>query len=101
MNCRKCRKQYVGKSETPLNKRLNNHRSHTKHARSDLCELAAHVINNANHDFQTDITIMPIEQIKNLNFDNEKKKEILKKRERFWIKKLKSFQPFGINKRFG
>ena len=30
VTCKKCNKQYVGKSERQLNTRLNNHRSHLK-----------------------------------------------------------------------
>jgi peptide-methionine (R)-S-oxide reductase len=62
--CVICKKQYVGKSETPLNIRLNNHKSHIKNS-INSCELAEHFIKNKdNHVFSRDITIHPIETIK-------------------------------------
>ena len=101
ITCRKCKKQYVGKSETPLNIRLNNHKSHIKN-KINSCELAEHFIDNEeDHNFIKDTTILPIETIKKEHMDIDRKKQLLRKRERFWMLKLKSCQPFGLNKRLG
>ena len=43
LQCRICQLQYVGKSETPLNIRLNNHR---KDAKSQASILARKLVNN-------------------------------------------------------
>lgn len=99
ITCMPCKKQYVGKSETPLNIRLNNHRNHIKN-RLETCELAEHFIRSPQHDFSRDVCITPIETITK-NLELEKKKSVLKERERFWISKLKTIQPSGINKRYG
>jgi len=100
INCLKCKKQYVGKCETGLNIRLNNHRNHVKN-KVRSCELAEHFINNEDHNFDRDITISVIEQLKKLEMNVDKKKAILKVREIFWMHKLNTFQPLGLNKRIG
>ena len=48
LQCRICQLQYVGKNETPLNIRLNNHR---KDAKSQASILARKLVNNWNHNF--------------------------------------------------
>lgn len=99
--CLLCKKQYVGKSETPLNIRLNNHKSHIKNG-INSCELAEHFINNKDsHVFTRDITICAIETIKKNDLRDDQKKHLLRRRERFWISKLQSHQPFGLNKHLG
>ena len=51
IECRICRLQYVGKSETAFNLRLNNHRNHIKRG-VNSCELSEHFLHNSrSHDF--------------------------------------------------
>ena len=78
IECRICRLQYVGKSETAFNLRLNNHRNHIKKG-INSCELSEHFLHNSrSHDFSKDVTITIIEQIKRSNMTIERKKEILR-----------------------
>jgi len=100
IECTKCKKQYVGKSETDLNIRLNNHRSHIKN-KIKSCEIAEHFIDNLDHNFEDDIKVTAIEKLKNEELDDDRKKHILKNRETFWIRTLNTFQPLGLNKRMG
>ena len=49
LQCRICKFQYVGKSETPFHIRFNNHR---KDAKSQASVLACKYFNEQNHNFQ-------------------------------------------------
>ena len=101
IQCVKCGLQYVGKSETNLNIRLNNHRNHIKKA-FNSCELTDHFLTNKySHEFERDISITAIEQITSTTMNINRKKELLQAREIFWQRKLKSIQPRGLNKRLG
>ena len=88
IECRICKLQYVGKSETTFNLRLNNHRNHIKRGFSG-CELTEHFLHNSRtHIFERDTKITIIEEIKRHEMHIERKKEILRSREVFWQKKL-------------
>ena len=101
IECRICRLQYVGKSETAFNLRLNNHRNHIKRG-VNSCELSEHFLHNStSHDLSKDITITIIEQIKRSNMTIERKKDILRAREIFWQCRLNTLQPNGLNERMG
>ncbi|XP_068701258.1 uncharacterized protein [Montipora foliosa] len=64
IECNICLLQYVGKSETPFNTRLNNHRNHVKKGVSS-CELTKHFhYNTRSHNLENDVTITIVEQIK-------------------------------------
>ena len=92
---------YTGKSETAFNLRLNNHRNHIKKGISS-CELTEHFLHNKRtHNFDNNVIITIIEQIRKDNISNEQKKDLLRHREIFWQKKLNSMQPNGLNKRIG
>ena len=96
MECRKCKIQYVGKTITPFNSRLNKHRSDATHPNSDTIPADLHFSDN-NHNFTKDASFTIIEQIKDANKSNEEKGTILLRRENFWIKKLKTLKPKGLN----
>ena len=53
------------------------------------------------HNFDNNVIITIIEQIRKGNKSNEQKKDLLRRREIFWQKKLNSMQPNGLNKRIG
>ena len=54
--------------------------------------------NCPNHDFNRDAKFTVIEELKNTDsFDKEKVKYILEKREDFWMIKLKTIHPDGLN----
>ena len=96
IECRICRLQYVGKSETAFNLRLKNHRNHIERG-INSCELSEHFLHNSrSHDFSKGVTITIIEQIKRSNMTIERKKEILRGREIFWQSQLNTLQPNGL-----
>ena len=69
MECIKCKKQYVGKSEWPFNIRLNNHRKDLK--RIDAIPAIRH-FSQTGHNFEHDAKFTIIEQIRNLNKEKQK-----------------------------
>ena len=99
IECNICNLQYIGKSETAFNACLNNHRNHIKKGISS-CELTEHFLHNKRtHNFDNNVIITIIEQIRKDNISNEQKKDLLRRREILWQKKLNSMQPNGPNKR--
>ena len=76
------------------NERLNGHRSDAKKPNSIL--VARHFLENG-HNFETDFKMTIIEQITNPNLSKESKRQLLLKREDFWIKKLQTLSPNGFN----
>jgi hypothetical protein len=96
-------KQYVGKSQWPLNIRFNNTRNHLRICQA-TCKLVEHFLNSNECNMEEHLILMPIEQIRIATDPNrslEEKKHLLSKREIFWQNKLKTFTPDGLNKREG
>jgi len=91
ITCNRCSKQYVGKTTTSLYTRFNNTRSEIKRNAKGSKSLpyVAH-FNSGDHTVD-DITLMPIEQIHN------RTDTTILRRESFWIAKLKTRRPSGIN----
>ena len=101
IECKICKLQYVGKSETGFNLRLNNHRNHIKKGVSS-CKLTEHFLHNTGtHNFDNDAIITITEQIIQNDMAIERKKEILCTEEIFWQRTLKTLQPNGLSKRTG
>ena len=78
LQCRICQLQYVGKSETSFNIRLNNQR-------------------DGKLNFQGDAKFTLIEQITKGFTTTEELPLLLKKRENFRILELKTLYPDGLN----
>ena len=87
ITCKRCKKQYVGKTETTLNLRVNNHRSFINTKKPD--PLAKHFYTN-NHTF-TDFQITAIDFVPHADTHT------LCNKETFYIKLFKTVQPSGIN----
>ena len=49
------------------------------------------------HNFEHDAKFTITEQIRNLNKEKQEKRKILEHREDFWILKLRTLQPYGLN----
>ena len=95
LECYICNIQYVGKSETPFNIRLNNHRKDVKNP--NAIPACKHFIRQ-DHDFNNHGKIIIIEQLRNIRkTSTETLKERLKQRENFWIMKLETLAPLGLN----
>ena len=95
MECRKCHIQYIGKTETAFNQRLNNHRSNAYRPKPDTIPACKH-FNGKDHDFNRDAKFTLIEQIGNSKTTVEKQTIILQ-RENFWITTLRTLTPLGFN----
>ena len=83
MECTKCKLQYVGKAETELNLRINNHREDV--LKLNEIPTDRHVAQR-DHDFNTDTKFSSIEKLLNTKLSKESITKLLKKHENFWIK---------------
>ena len=93
LQCRICKLQYIGKSEIPFNIHLNNHR---KDAKSQASILAFKHFSEQNHKYQQHAEFTLIEQIKKQT-TTEETRTLLKRRENFWVLKLKTLYPDWLN----
>ena len=101
IECNICNLQYIGKSKTAFNLHLNNHRNHIKKGISS-CELTEHFLHHKRtYNFDNNVIITIIEQIRKDNISNQGKKDLLRRQEIFWQKKLNSMPPNGLNERIG
>ena len=89
--------QYVRKSETSFNIRLDNHRKDIK--KPSTIEACKH-FNNNEHTFSKHGKFIITEQLRNINtIPTEILKLRLRGRENFWIKKLKTLTPYVLKPR--
>ena len=88
--CELCKVQYVGQTKTTLQTRFYNHRSDIKKNSGKKKTLVTEHFNLPNHN-RTNMRCLPIEQV--FSSDNTK----LDERENFWMYKLKTLTPFGLN----
>ena len=96
MECKKCKIQYIGKSEPPFNRRLNTHRHDAYNPTEDTIQADTHY-SNTGHDFNRDAKFTIIERIKDNTKTQLQKREILLRRENFWMTELKTLKPNGLN----
>ena len=90
-----CRVQYVGKAETAFNIRLNNHRKDANNPKSMPADLH---FRKHGHSFNLHAKFTLIEQLSNIHTtDKDTLKFQLKRREDFWIQKLETLTPKGLN----
>ena len=94
MECSLCNIQYIGKAETQFNIRLNNHR---KDSHKDNSLQADQHFKLPSHNFNQQTKFTLTEQLDNMNIEKELATLRLKKREDFWILKLKTLHPHGMN----
>ena len=89
--------QYIGKSKTQFFLRLNNHRKGAKSTSKNIIPASKH-FHDSNHEFNRDAVfiIIVIEQIKNSQKTKQEKRNLLMKRENFWINKLRTMTPLSI-----
>ena len=88
MECRICRIQYIGKSETEFNIRLNNYRKDVN--RQNEPQAYQH-FKLPNHIFNQHARFTLIEQLDYMRIDKDLATLRLKKREDFWIETLKLY----------
>ena len=86
--------QYIGRAETAFNLRLNNRRKDTKKPNSIL---ACKHFQEKRQDFNKHSKFIIIDELVNLHGSKEAWREMLVRRENFWIQKLKTLDSFGLN----
>ena len=86
----------VGKTITPFNVRLNNHRTDSNYPGPDTAPSDLH-FSDDRHNVTRDASFTIIEKVKDFSKTDEEKGLILLKRENFWIKTLKTLKPKGLN----
>ena len=74
----------------------HNHRNDVR--REDAIQAIKH-FRQSDHHFNSDAKFTLLEQINDLNKSKEKIRRILENGEDFWILKLKTLQPHGLNER--
>lgn len=89
ITCKKCNIQYVGETARSLRERLTDHRSNIKSYKHTT--ISSH-FSQMNHAVE-DLEILPIEKIP----DNPNSLLTRKQREKFWILKLGTQHPLGLN----
>ena len=92
ITCTECKKQYVGKTETTLYTRFNNTRSEIRNFHLPQHKTLPYTthFNLPSHSLEN-VQITGIESIRS------RSREVILHRESFWISKLKTLQPYGIN----
>ena len=95
LECIRCKKQYVGKSEWPFNYRLNNYRSRIKSTQFDKLLPVEKHFKERNHVFERDARFIIIEKIEKENVENMT--QLLETHEDNWIKRLQTLSPKGLN----
>ena len=97
MECTFCKIQYVGKAETPFNIRLNNHRKVANGNNLKAIPASIH-LKQPGHNFKKHAQFTLIEHINNIiNTDIDTIKIRLKRKKDFWILKLDTLTPKGLN----
>ena len=95
MECASCKVQYVGQAETAFNIRLNNHRKNVNNPKSIPADL---YFRKLGHSFDLHAKFTLIEQLSNIRTtEKDTLKFRLKRWEDFWIQKLKTLTPKGLN----
>ena len=95
MECALCKIQYVGKVETAFNIRLNNYKKDVNNPKSISADFH---FRKPRHWFNLHAKFTLIEQLSNIHTtDKETLKFRLKRREDFWIQKLETLTPKGLN----
>ena len=91
ITCTQCGKQYVGETKRALNERMNGHRSDWTKRRFQRSPVAEH-FHLQNHDFNSHVSLCCIDH------DAQWSDDTRKARESYWIRRLNTMQPHGINK---
>ena len=95
LECAKCmNKGYVGKSEMPMNLRINGHRSDAR--KRDKLAVDTHFL-QPDHNFDRDAMFTIIEKITKKDLKGSNLTRLLEQREDFWMLKLGTITPKGFN----
>ena len=97
MECTPCNKQYIGKVDTAFHIRLNSHRKDSKDPNAIL---ACRHFQRQGHNFNSHAKSIIIDKLVNTSSSKDILCEHLIQRENFWIQKLKTLVPYGLNQEF-
>ena len=86
--------EYTGKTEWPMNIRINKHRFDVTSAEG--LPACLH-FNLPNHAFERDSEFTIIEKLRDTQGTKEDLRRWLKHRENFWIRELLTLKPCGLN----
>ncbi len=93
IECKKCKRQYVGQTLRSIREKINQHRADIR-GNTKISTLVLHFATE-NHT-ENDITIIPLEKIPD-NIPKHEAEELLKQAETKWIFKLGTLKPTGMN----
>ena len=93
IQCKRCRKQYVGMTKNALHIRLTGHRYDIRNMKTQKSAVAKH-FNLRGHSMK-DLTVMVIEKIPEGDVQTRRGCE---KHERKWIGTLRTLDPLGMNR---
>ena len=91
ITCTKCGKQYAGENGDHVNQRMNGHRNDWKHKLFER-SLVAENFSSLEHDILNHATLCC------LHHNSEWTDLTRKARESYWIRRLNTLRPYGINK---
>ncbi len=95
MECTLCEgKQYVGKCEWTMNRRINSHRNDVWRTEGPPCDKHFQL---EGHDFNTHARFTIIEKIERPPTDKKELRSLLEKKEDKWMKRLQTVMPNGLN----
>ena len=90
ITCNRCKSQYVGQTQHNLQTRFRNHRFNINN--KNMHDTIGYHFNTNKHNLK-DMSVQIIEKVKTNNIQTRLK------RENYWINKLKTLQPLGLNVR--
>ena len=85
ITCTKCKKQYIGMTTRPLRERINHHRTSIRNNQNRYISIH---FNFPDHSIDN-LSVQPIDKAPTT-------KELLDL-EQFWLHKLKTYRPYGLN----
>ena len=91
ITCTKCEKQYVGETGDHVSQRMNGHRDEWKHKRFERSPVAEHFC-SPEHAFLNHAKFCW------LDHNPEWTDRTRKAKESYWIRRLNTLRPYGINK---
>ena len=93
IHCDSCGSRYVGETGRTLRERFNGHRADV---RLDIRTSVSTHFDGCLCNFDRHCIVYPIEELPDTLSEETNKKQRLK-RENFWIRKIKTYPPFGMN----
>ena len=94
IHCSHCEQRYVGETGRSLRDRFNGHKRDINHGIST--NVADHFFSLVGCDFETKCKLYPLEKLQESGSES-RDKEYRLERENYWIRKLETYSPYGLN----